>query len=86
LTGGTGVDTTVFPFILRGINLLGIDSVQCPMELRRKIWGLLAKDWKPKGLSESIAHVLPFEQLPSALEKILKGNLSGRTVIQIGQE
>lgn len=85
LTGGADVETTVFPFILRGINLLGIDSVQCPMKLRKEIWRKLANDWKPIGLSESIAHVLSFEDLPHALEQILKGKLRGRTVVQIGQ-
>src|SRR2546423_4819095 len=55
-TGGPNVSTTVLPFILRGVNLLGIDSAYCPMELRRQIWEHLASDYKPKSLLATIAH------------------------------
>src|SRR4051812_46379841 len=48
LTGGVQVPTSVFPFILRGINLLGIDSVYCPMDLRQKVWNRMSSDLKPK--------------------------------------
>src|SRR6202022_1174288 len=46
-TGGGNVATTIFPFILRGINVLGIESANCPMELRQEIWQQLASDYKP---------------------------------------
>src|SRR5690625_2834384 len=52
LTGGPKLPTTVFPFILRGINLLGIDSVYCPMEIRKKLWERMAADLKPDHLKE----------------------------------
>lgn len=82
-TGGPNFSTTVFPFILRSVALLGIDSVNCPMELRRELWQRLASDYKPPYLNESIAHEIPFSDLPSALQAILQGNVKGRTVVKI---
>ncbi len=82
-TGGVNVNTTVFPFILRGINLLGIDSANCPMALRRTIWEHLASDYKPKHLLDLVGHEAPFEELPQALAAILKGGVRGRTIIKI---
>lgn len=81
LTGGPKVPTTVFPFILRGVNLLGIDSVYCPMELREKIWKRMATDLKP-----DLAHLtneITFDELPQTLKAILGGKLIGRTVVKI---
>src|SRR2546430_5877685 len=65
-TGGANFSTTVFPFILRSVNLLGIESVNCPMELRRQIWDHLASDYKPEHLLDLIGHEAPFEELPQA--------------------
>src|SRR5207247_9839409 len=83
-TGGANFSTTVFPFILRAINLLGIESVNCPMELRRQIWHRLASNYKPRQLLDTIGHEVPFEALPQALATILKGGVRGRTIIKIG--
>jgi acrylyl-CoA reductase (NADPH) len=83
LTGGTDLPTTVFPFILRGVNLLGIDSVYCPMETRERIWSRMASDMKPEGLLETIKREVTFSELPSALSSILKGESRGRTVLVI---
>ncbi len=80
-TGGGNVATTVFPFILRGVNLLGIESAQCPLELRREIWQQLASDYKPA--LEIIGHEIAFEELPQALAAILKGGTKGRVVVRI---
>jgi acrylyl-CoA reductase (NADPH) len=82
-TGGTNFSTTVFPFILRGVNLLGIDSPHCPMELRRHIWQMLANDYKPTHLLDLIASEAPFEELPQALATVLKGGTRGRKVMRI---
>ncbi len=82
-TGGPNVSTTVFPFILRGVNLLGIDSANCPMELRRQVWEHLASDYKPANI-DLIGHEKTFEELPQALATILKGGMKGRAVINIG--
>jgi putative YhdH/YhfP family quinone oxidoreductase len=83
-TGGTNLNTTVFPFILRAINLLGIESVNCPMELRNQLWQHLASDYKPRHLLDMISHEVPLEDLPQALSTILKGGVRGHTIITIG--
>jgi acrylyl-CoA reductase (NADPH) len=80
-TGGGNVATTVYPFILRGINVLGIESANCPMELRRQIWQHLANDYKPD--LETIGHEVAFEELPQALAAILKGGTRGRIVVRV---
>src|SRR5207244_11989293 len=80
LTGGTQLNTTVMPFILRGISLLGIDSVMCAMPVREALWQRLAADLKPRGLNESIAREIGLEELPGVLATILKGGVRGRTV------
>lgn len=84
LTGGTTLNTTVFPFILRGVNLLGIESVMCPMAVRDPLWQRLATDLKPKGLTASIAHDITLEQVPELVPVILRGGVTGRAVVRIG--
>ncbi|MDQ0413996.1 putative YhdH/YhfP family quinone oxidoreductase [Mesobacillus stamsii] len=83
LTGGTDVQTTVFPFILRGINLLGIDSVYCPMKTRKLLWQRMATDLKPEGLLDTIKSEVSLEELPAVLTRILKGENRGRTIVKI---
>lgn len=82
LTGGGNVPTTVFPFILRGINLLGIDSVNCPMEVRKKLWKRMATDYKPIDLV-ALSREITLEDLPETLQIILKGQARGRFVVKI---
>jgi NADPH:quinone reductase-like Zn-dependent oxidoreductase len=82
-TGGPNFSTTVFPFILRGVNLLGIESVYCPMELRKELWHRLAGDYKPRHLLDTIAHEVTLEELPQVVATILKGGTRGRTVIKV---
>ncbi len=84
LTGGATLNTTVFPFILRGVNLLGIESVNCPMAVRAPLWQRLATDLKPKGLTESIAHDIALAQVPELVPVILRGGVKGRAVVRIG--
>lgn len=83
-TGGPNFSTTVFPFILRAVNLLGIDSVNCPMELRRQLWQHLASDYKPTLLLDSISHESSLDELPQALTSLLRGGVRGRTIVKIG--
>lgn len=82
LTGGATVPTTVFPFILRGVNLLGIDSVYCPMELRKKLWNRMASDLKPTNLSQCIQEEISLDNLPENISTILKGKSRGRRIIK----
>jgi acrylyl-CoA reductase (NADPH) len=81
LTGGTPVPTTVFPFILRAVSLLGIDSVQCPMPLRQAIWQRLATDWKPTRLDAIISREVSLDDLPEVTAAILKGAVQGRVLV-----
>lgn len=82
--GGVELHTTVFPFILRGARLIGIDSAATLMPLRREIWQRLAGDLNPKTLG-LIAHAVPFAALPEAFAALLHGKLRGRTVIEVAQ-
>lgn len=83
LTAGTKLPTSVFPFILRGVNLLGIDSVFCPMETRLKIWNRFATDFKPANLEDFIQQEITLEQLPAVLPNLLKGQARGRTIVKL---
>lgn len=80
LTGGADLPATVMPFILRGVALLGIDSVQTPHDVRERAWGRLATDLKPRDI-EKIGHEIGLGDLEEVLTAILKGNVSGRYVV-----
>ncbi len=82
LTGGPGLPTTVLPFILRGVNLLGIDSVEMPMEQRRAAWARIATDLKPSGLDQ-IGHDVTLHDLDQVLTDILAGRARGRSVVKL---
>jgi acrylyl-CoA reductase (NADPH) len=83
-TGGIKLPTTVLPFILRDVSLLGVDSVQTPIEARRETWRRLASDLRPPHLEDAIAREIGLEELDSALSAILRGELQGRTIVRIG--
>jgi acrylyl-CoA reductase (NADPH) len=82
LAGGTDLSATVIPFLLRGVNLLGIDSVMCPREERTEAWRRLARDL-PLDRLERMTRIEPLAALPGLAQKILKGEVRGRTVIDI---
>ncbi len=75
-------NTTVMPFILRGVTLCGIDSVNCPMAQRRAVWHRLATDMKPRHLAE-MTRTIGFDDLPAAFDAFVKGQVRGRTVVKI---
>ncbi|MDA3000994.1 MAG: acryloyl-CoA reductase, partial [Actinomycetota bacterium] len=83
LTGGADLPATVMPFILRGVALLGIDSVQTPMAVRVRAWNRLATDLKPRGI-ESIGHEITLSDLDGVLTTILAGGVTGRYVVRTG--
>jgi acrylyl-CoA reductase (NADPH) len=85
LTGGTDVNITVFPFIIRGVSLLGIDSVFCPMDMRLETWKRLAEDIKDSPWLESITQEVTLEEIPQLVNKILTGQIRGRTIVRIRQ-
>jgi len=76
------LNTTVMPFILRGVSLLGIDSVNTPMTVRQRVWQRLASDLKPRHLSD-MCNTVKLEQLPAVFDTILKGRARGRTVVKL---
>ena len=82
LTGSVELHTTVLPFILRGVKLLGIDSAMCPMDVRREVWRRLAGDMRPAHL-KTIARVITLQDLPGAFDTLLKGEARGRFVVSI---
>ena len=83
LTAGTQLPTSVFPFILRGVNLLGVDSVYCPMDIRLNIWHRLATDFKPANLEDFIQQEVTLQQLPEVLPILLKGQARGRILVTL---
>src|SRR4051812_3087041 len=82
-TGGVKLPATVLPFILRGVSLLGIDSVQTPIEERRETWRRLADDLRPPHLDDAIASEIGLDELDATLTAILKGEVQGRTVVKV---
>ena len=82
LTGGTELKTTVLPFILRGVKLLGIESSMCPMDRRREVWLRAATDLKPRHL-KTMTREITLHELPVAFETLLKGGARGRFVVRL---
>ena len=80
--GGIELKTTVLPFILRGVRLIGVDSGFTPMPLRRKVWSRLASDLKPRHLPV-IAYTVELNELPGLFERMLKAQVRGRAVVKI---
>ena len=79
---GLDFSASVMPFILRGVRLIGVNSDNDP-ELRERIWKRLGSDLHPQHLAR-IAHVIPFAELPRAIEAVVAGKARGRTVIDVG--
>ncbi len=80
---GAGLTTTVFPFILRGVSLLGIDSANFPIDERRATWGRLAGDLRPPSLGERVTEV-GLDDVEPALDSILAGEARGRWIVRVG--
>ncbi len=83
LAGGSELHTTVMPFVLRGVSLLGITSANCPMDWRKKIWQRLATDLRPAHLEQIVSKTIAFDDLPEVFDSILSGQHRGRVVVQI---
>jgi len=75
----------VYPFILRGVTLRGIDSAKCPMARRRKIWNQLAGDWKLTNL-DALARIVSLAELNKEIDRMLQGKARGRVVVDLGEE
>ena len=77
MVGGVNLNTSIFPFILRGLSLLGIDSAETLIDVKKEIWNNFASDWKLEEINDQIKDV-GLEELSSEIEKILNGKQVGR--------
>lgn len=82
LVASPEINTTVYPFILNGVNLLGIETAETPREWRIKIWELLSSEWKPDNLNK-IKKIISLDQLNSHIDLMIKGNSKGRVVVKM---
>ena len=80
MVGGLSLDTSIFPFILRGLSLFGIDSAESLIDVKKEIWSNFSSSWKLEKIDENIKDI-SLEELPNEIEKILKGNQIGRVRI-----
>ncbi len=86
LVGGDDLPLTVYPFILRGVTLAGIDSDKCPMAPRLALWSRLAGEWKLDQLESLVYDTVDLDGLPPAIDTILAGKVCGRTLVQLGAD
>ena len=84
LAGGAELHTTVMPFILRGVNLLGINSSATLRDLRLRVWERIASDLAPRHLAQIATRTISFDELPGAFGVYLQGGITGRTIVKIG--
>ena len=84
LAGSAELRTTVMPFILRGVNLLGINSSATLRDVRLIVWNRIATDLKPRHLDKIATRTISFDELPGAFEAYMKGTVTGRTIVKIG--
>lgn len=84
LVGSIELPMNVFPFILRGVSLIGIDSVKCPSDIRLQVWEKLAEDWKPEQLQDMVTEV-SLEGLEEKIQAILLGGVRGRVLVKHSQ-
>jgi acrylyl-CoA reductase (NADPH) len=82
LTGGNRLETTVLPFILRAVSVLGIDSVEVPIAARRALWDRIAGDLRPKDIDALVAGEVGLDGLPAVVEDLLAGRVRGRTLVR----
>jgi len=86
LAAGQGLETTVMPFIIRGVSLLGITSANCPRQHRETVWQRLAGDWHPRHLDRILAGETDLDGLPAVFRALLAGRSRGRTLVRIGAD
>lgn len=86
LAAGAELNTTVMPFILRGVALLGVTSSGCPTDLRHRLWQRLAEDIKPRHLDSIVSREVGLDDLSGVFEEMLAGRTAGRTLVRIGSE
>lgn len=83
MAGSPELHGTVFPFILRNVNLIGVDSVEIPVEFKQQMWQLLTSEWRPPHLDELLTAEVGLEELPPYFDRILKGGMKGRVLVRV---
>ena len=86
LAGGTSLNTTVMPFILRGVNLLGINSVYIPTDVRDRVWQRLGTDLRPRHFDQIVTRTVDLDALPGVFDDYVTGKNTGRTLVKISEE
>ncbi len=84
MAGGIGVRTTVMPFIIRGISLVGINSAGCPYPIREELWQRLGSDWRPQHMDRIAGETVDLDQLDKVFVRLLEGGGLGRTTVALG--
>lgn len=86
LAGGHELQTTVMPFILRGVSLLGVSSENCPYDIRARLWKRLAREWKPSQLEQICSEEIRLDNLTETFESMLAGRAFGRKIVKLFSE
>ena len=83
LAAGVELKTTVMPFILRGVSLLGIHSVETPRPLREQVWQHLAGEWKPRALADIVTRTIGLDEVPAYCDELVAGTITGRALVKL---
>ena len=86
LAGGIALNTTVLPFILRGVNLLGINSVYISTDIRDRVWRRLGTDLRPRHFDRIVTRTVDLDSLPAVFDDYVAGKNTGRTLVKIAEE
>jgi acrylyl-CoA reductase (NADPH) len=86
LAAGHDLNTTVMPFILRGVNLLGINSSHCPRDVRLHVWERLAGDMRPRHLNEIVTETVSLDEMSPVFDGLIAGGFTGRAVVKVSAE
>jgi acrylyl-CoA reductase (NADPH) len=82
---GVGLDTTVLPFILRGVALYGVDTAHASVDLKRTVWDRVAGQWRPRSFDDLVAGEIGLGDLDKTLDAIIEGRIRGRTLVDPGR-
>ena len=86
IAGGIKFDLSAMPFIIRGVNLLGVSSSNCPQDLRKQIWQRLGDDLHPNHIAKIHSHTVKLVDLPDVFEKLLNNEIRGRVLVKVKHE
>ena len=85
LVASAELHTTIYPFILRGVRLVGVDCAECPIDIRRELWEKLAREWKIDKL-DAITQVIALDEVGEYVDRMLAGGSRGRVVVDLSRQ